>query len=240
MHRLPFAPRRAALFLDFDGTLVEIAARPDEIAVPPTLPPLLLRLATALDGALAVVSGRPLAQLDQHLPIPIAKAGDHGASLRLRPDTAVIGAPLAVPPDAWRHQAEALAATFPGAFVEQKAHGFVLHYRLAPSAAAAARAALTALVGASPEFILMPARMAWEVMPRGVSKGTAVGALLARPPFAGRVPVFIGDDVTDEAGIAAVEAAGGIGWRVQDRFGTPTGVRAWLAQLDATLRAQAS
>lgn len=95
-----------------------------------------------------------------------------------------------------------------------------------------ARGLLEALVAEAPDiFTLMPARMAWEVKPRAVSKGTAVAALLARAPFAGRVPIFIGDDVTDEAGMAAAVAAGGMGLRLQDAFGTPARLRDWLTQL---------
>jgi trehalose 6-phosphate phosphatase len=221
-----------ALFLDFDGTLVDIAERPEAIDVPPGLPGLLLRLSARLGGALAVVSGRPLGQLDEHLPVPIAKVGDHGGALRADPAGRVEGPPLAVPPAAWLHRARVLADAFPGAFIEPKRHGFVLHYRQAPEAAGMAQGLLEALVAEAPdEFTLMPARMAWEVKPRAVSKGTAVAALLARPPFAGRVPVFIGDDVTDEAGMAAARAAGGLGFRLQDSFGTPSVLRRWLAGL---------
>lgn len=231
MPAFPFSPERAALFLDFDGTLVEIAATPDAVRVPASLPALLQRLATRLDGALAIVSGRPVAQLDMHLPVPIAKVGDHGAAMRLAPGAPIGGPPLPVPPAAWRDEAEHIANVFPGAFVEHKAHGLVLHYRQAPDAAAPARGLLVSLVAGHPDFTLMPARMAWEVTPRAVSKGTAVAALLARAPFAGRLPVFIGDDVTDEAGMAAARAAGGLGWRLQEEFGTPAALRAWLARL---------
>jgi trehalose 6-phosphate phosphatase len=237
MDRLPFAPNRAALFLDFDGTLIEIAARPEAVVVPADLPPLLGRLATLLDGALAVVSGRPIAQLDLHLPVPIVKAGDHGAALRMGPAEPVTGPPLPVPPPEWRSAAEAIARRFPGALVEHKSHGLVFHYRLAPDAGSPARDLLEALLAGNTDFTLMPARMAWEVKPRAVSKGTAVAALLARPPFAGRLPVFVGDDVTDEAGMAAAEASGGIGLRLQDAFGTPAAFRGWLARMEGELSA---
>lgn len=237
MDRLPFAPNRAALFLDFDGTLIEIAARPEAVVVPAELPALLARLSARLDGALAVVSGRPIAQLDLHLPVPIVKAGDHGAALRMGPAEPVTGPPLPAPPPDWRGRAEDIAGRFPGAMVEHKAHGFVVHYRLAPDAAAPAKDLLEMLLAGSAEFTLMPARMAWEVKPRAVSKGTAVAALLARAPFAGRLPVFVGDDVTDEAGMAAAQAAGGIGLRLQDAFGTPAAFRDWLGRLEQDLSA---
>lgn len=235
MEAFPIARERAALFLDFDGTLVEIAARPDAVVVPADLPGLLERLAAKLGGALAVVSGRPLEQLDHFLPVAIAKAGDHGASLRLRPGGQVMSPPLPGPPAVWVARAEALAAAYPGALIERKAHGFVLHYRLAPEAELPAKTLLEGMVADSDDFTLMPARMAWEVKPRAVSKGTVVATLLAQPPFAGRVPVFVGDDVTDEAGMAAARAAGGQGLRLQDAFGTPAAFREWLAKFEAGL-----
>ncbi len=220
---------RAALFLDFDGTLVEIAARPDAVVVPPGLPGLLLRLRAELGGALAVVGGRPLPQLDHFLPVPLAKAGDHGASIRPGPDRLAESPPLPVPPEAWRAQAMALARAHPGMLVEEKTHGFALHYRLAPAAGPLAEALLTGMVADSP-FQLLAARMAWEVRPRGPSKASAVRRLMQDPAFAGRVPVFIGDDVTDEEGMDAARAFGGFGWQLQHAFGSPAALRGWLAQ----------
>ncbi|MGG5819246.1 trehalose-phosphatase [Falsiroseomonas sp. HW251] len=226
-------PDRAALFLDFDGTLVEIAPRPDAVLVPTGLPPLLRRLAERLDGALAIVSGRSLPDLEARLPVPLPMAGDHGASLRPAPGAPVETLLLPHPPPAWREAAEALAAAHPGALVEAKPHGFVLHYRLAPQAAGAARALLDGLITDNGEFVIMPARMAFEVKPAAVSKATAVAGLMARAPFMGRMPVFVGDDVTDEAGMQAARAAGGLGLRLQDAFGNPAGLRDWLARLAA-------
>jgi trehalose 6-phosphate phosphatase len=221
---------RAALFLDFDGTLVEIAPRPDAVAVPPDLPPLLHALARCLGGALAVVSGRPLGDLDHFLPVPIAKAGDHGAAIRPDPEAPPEVPDLPSPPPRWRLQAADLAARHPGALIEDKAHGFVLHYRLAPDAAAEAKALMSELVSEAPaHFTLLEARMAWEIRPRGPSKGGAVRRLMARPPFTGRVPVFIGDDVTDEEGMEAARELGGHGFRLQDAFGTPAALRDWLS-----------
>jgi trehalose 6-phosphate phosphatase len=231
MAAIPIAPDLAALFLDFDGTLVDIAPRPDAVTVPPDLPALLARLADRFGGAVCIVSGRPLAQLEALLPVTLPMAGDHGASLRLVPGVTAQRRDLPVPPADWLCRAEALAAGFPGAAVERKAHGFVVHYRLAPEAAGIARAALERMLGTQNDFVVMAARMAWEVKPRAVSKGTAVMELMAQPGFAGRRPVFIGDDVTDEAGFEAARAAGGLGLRLQDTFGTPAALRAWLGHL---------
>jgi trehalose 6-phosphate phosphatase len=222
---------RAALFLDFDGTLVEIAERPDAIRVAPALPGLLQRLGDGLAGALAIISGRPLRDLDHYLPVPIAKAGDHGASLRPDPFGPPESPDLPHPPAAWRVQADALVRRHPGALIEDKAHGFVFHYRQAPAAGPEAVALLTRLVAEDPAaFDLLEARMAWEVRPRGPSKATAVRALMARPPFAGRVPVFIGDDVTDEEGMEACRSLGGQGWQLEEAFGSPAVLRDWLAR----------
>jgi trehalose 6-phosphate phosphatase len=230
--QFPSAP--AALFLDFDGTLVDVAPTPDAVIVPENLPGLLTRLWSRLDGAVAIVSGRPLAELDALLPVPLAKAGDHGGTLRRHPDAPLEAAPLPTPPEEWLRQAAALAGAFPGALIERKAHGFVVHFRLAPEAGAPARDLLETLVGAHKDFVLMPARMAWEVKPRAVSKATAVAGLMARSPFSGRIPIFIGDDVTDEAGMAAARAAGGVGLKLQDAFGTPAAFRDWLARFEAS------
>ncbi len=222
---------RAALFLDFDGTLVEIAPRPDAVVVPQQLPGLLHRLTEGLGGALAVVSGRALAALDHFLPVPIPKAGDHGASLRPDPFAPPVLPSFPPVPPTWRAAADALVARHPGALVEDKAHGFVIHYRLAPEMGDEAQALLAGFVAEKPEiFDLLEARMAWELRPRGASKATAVHALMANAPFAGRVPIFIGDDVTDEEGMEAARGFGGQGWRLQDVFGTPAALRDWLAQ----------
>lgn len=112
--------------------------------------------------------------------------------------------------------------------MERKAHGFVLHYRAAPALGPVLGDAMAALVAGSDRFVIVPARKAWELRPRGADKGTAVEALMRGAPFAGRVPVFIGDDVTDEDGMAAVRRLGGVGLRVAEAFGAPAGVRAWV------------
>jgi trehalose 6-phosphate phosphatase len=128
-------------------------------------------------------------------------------------------------------EAEALAAAHPGVLFEPKARGFALHYRAVPALAQTLRETLEQMMAGSTEFELLPAHMLWEVRPRGVDKGKAVTRLMAAPPFLGRLPVFIGDDVTDEDGIAIATAMGGAGLRVQDAFGDAAGVRTWLAAI---------
>lgn len=225
-------PSRAALLLDLDGTLLDIAPTPDAVRVPAGLADSLTRLRVALDEALAIVTGRPPEQVDALLPgIPYAVAGEHGGAMRFAPDEAVRRAPLPVPPPDWLEAAASLVAAHPGTLLERKQHGFAVHYRLAPAAGPAVEHGLRALLDGQATHQLLPAHMAFEVKPRGADKGLAVGALMARAPFAGRVPVYVGDDVTDEDGIQVAQAAGGLGLRVAETFGDAAGVRAWLARL---------
>jgi trehalose 6-phosphate phosphatase len=220
---------RAALLLDLDGTLLDIAPTPDAAVVPPDLIASLRALRARLDGALAVVSGRPVEQVEALLPDAAqAIAGEHGGAIRHAPGEALDRVDLPTPPEAWFAAGARIAAAHPGAALERKANGFVLHYRAAPALGPALGAAMAALVEDSDRFVMVPARKAWELRPRGADKGTAVEAVMRRAPFAGRLPVFIGDDVTDEDGMAAARRLGGVGLRVADTFGTPAGVRAWL------------
>ena len=147
---------------------------------------------------------------------------------------ALIRPSLPSPAPEWLQAAEQLVAAHPGTLLERKARGFALHFRAVPAAGPALHDALAALLSGSDTFELLPAHMLWEVRPRGVDKGKAVRLLLARPPFAGRKPVFIGDDVTDEDAIRAARALGGAGFHVADAFGSPSGVRAWLRGAAAT------
>jgi trehalose 6-phosphate phosphatase len=228
----PPLPARAALLLDLDGTLIDIAPTPDAVVVPPDLPATLRRVRARLDDALAVVSGRPIADVEALLgDAPYTVAGEHGAAIRHAPGAPVERAALPELPTDWLRQAEQIAAARPGVLVEQKPHGIVLHYRRVPSEGAVLEQALQRMLDANHDrFELMAGSMTWELRPLGVSKATAVTGLMERAPFAGRVPVYIGDDVTDEDGIRAARAMGGMGWRVAEIFGDPAGVRAWLEE----------
>ena len=230
-------PARSALLLDMDGTLLDIAPTPDLVRVAPGLPDALRGLRAALGGALSIVTGRPIDQVDGLFPgVPYAVAGEHGGAIRFAPGGPVARPALPLPPAEWAVEAARIVEAHPGALLEQKQRGFCLHYRAAPEAGDALREAVSMLIAArAREFQVMPALMAWEVRPRGADKGSAVQALAAEAPFAGRKPVFIGDDVTDEDGMRAARALGGAGLQVDAAFGSAAGVRAWLAAAAAAL-----
>lgn len=224
-----------ALFLDVDGTLLDIAPTPDSVVVPPDLVAALTRLYHHLGGALALVSGRPIAQLDElFAPLRLPAAGEHGAEWRPDADADTSEeAPLAAPLLA---AIEALANDFPRARIEPKRAAIALHYRAAPELGPAVETRLRALLMDHPQVELLGGRMVWEVRPRGVDKGVAVHRFMATR-FAGRVPVFVGDDRTDADGFAAAVALGGLALPVGDlhrarwgsAFAAPEYVRAWLS-----------
>jgi trehalose 6-phosphate phosphatase len=227
----PDFDRTSALFLDVDGTLLEIAARPEEVVVPRGLPGLLERLYRQLGGALAIVSGRSLQDIDRLLtPFASSAAGEHGAELRYA-DGHIEEAPqgLAVPAS-WRGEIEAAVVRWPGVRVEEKPHGVTVHYRLATERGDEVWRLVRALVPEDhPWFRLLPAREAVEIGLRATSKGQAVERLMAQAMFQGRRPIFVGDDFTDEAGITMARDLGGVGLRVGEVFdGDPAQVRAWL------------
>ena len=224
----PFA--RTALLLDVDGTLLEFAPTPDSVVIPPGLVDTLLALQTALDGALAIVTGRAIPVLDGFVGNSFAAAGEHGGAIRHAPGALTERPDLPTPPDVWLDKAAALAAAYPGALLERKARGFALHFRLAPDAGPALYDALATMLADNSDFHIMHGLLLWEVRPLGADKGSAVTALMARPPFLGRLPLFIGDDITDEDGMRVARLMGGEGLRVEPTFGSPAGVRAWLAK----------
>jgi trehalose 6-phosphate phosphatase len=228
-------PREAAFLLDMDGTLIDIAPTPDSVVVPPGLTDSLRALRGTCGNALAVVTGRPIDQVDRLLgDAPFAVAGEHGAVVRHGPGLPIIVAELPSAPLAWIDRARDLAARHPGTAVELKRHGFVLHYRAVPEMGEVFQLAIRGMLAEQPkDFELLASKMAWEVRPVGVDKGRAVAALMTSSPFAGRMPVYVGDDVTDEDGIAEAERRGGVGLRVGTDFKDPEAVRSWLAALTA-------
>jgi trehalose 6-phosphate phosphatase len=198
----------AALFLDFDGTLVELADAPDAIHVPGELEPLLERLSRRLEGRLAIVSGRAIADLDNHFRVTgLALAGSHGLELRLADG----GGRSAASPDGLdeaRRAVAAFAAAVPGLLVEEKPAGIALHYRRAPDEEESVRSFIAALAVRF-GLAVQHGKMVAELRPAGPGKGDALRTLMAEPSFAGARPVFVGDDLTDEDAFAA--AAGMVG-----------------------------
>lgn len=236
---LPVDGRAWAYFLDIDGTLLELAETPEAVTVPAGLVPQLERLRDLAGGALALVSGRPLRDIDRlFAPARFPAAGVHGAELRLTDGTLrrIAFDPRTLDPA--RDAFGAFAAANPEIRVEDKVFGVTLHFRRRPDLAAEAHrlgTVLSARLG--PAFHLLEGKMVVEVRASAASKGSAVDAFLQDPPFAGRVPVYVGDDLTDEDAFRAVNALGGISvvvgtpeaTRAATRLPDVAAVRRWLA-----------
>lgn len=240
---LPAPPRRLprpALFLDLDGVLAPLAATPEAVGPDPRRTAVLKAVAERLGGRVAIVSGRTLAEIDRIAEESMASvSGVHGLERR-RADGAVVRAEAA---EAVRDAVaafETFARTRPGILVEDKAVAAGLHYRGAPDEAAAAEA-LSRRLARETGLSIQPGNMVFELKTPGASKGTAVTAFMAEPPFAGGTPVMLGDDLTDEDGFRAAQALGGFGVLVGPprdtaaRFSLPdvAAVLDWLEQLEA-------
>ena len=208
-------PSGLALFLDVDGTLLGIEDHPSGVMADPSLVSLLTRLADGLGGALSLISGRAVADLDRIFGgTRFAAAGGHGAELRLHPDDPITSTQWSLPPPVLE-QIRAFAATDPGLLLEEKRGGVSLHYWRAPEL----REQCTEFVhGLLPEleqdFRLIAGKMVFEFAPKDHHKGAAITEMMRHDPFTGRRAVFVGDDVTDEDGFRAVNAQTGITIRV--------------------------
>lgn len=233
------AENELALFLDFDGTLVELAPLPDEVKLDRRVGPALEKLHSALGGALALVSGRPISVLDDFLaPHRFDIAGLHGAQVRL-------GGALrseSKAPEALRDATRDLvrfANSHVGIIVEDKRISVALHWRLAPQLEDDALALMRNVAAKmGPSVRLQQGKSVAELVPADASKGGAIAWLMQEPPYRGRRPVFIGDDITDEAGFETVNALGGLSIRIGEgktcaaqRLASPTALRTIL--LDA-------
>lgn len=228
-----------AFFLDIDGTLLDIAETPDAAEPTRREKSLVRRLHEAANGALALVSGRSLAVIDElFAPLKLAAAGQHGVERR---DAQGIVHRGDYPRRPLRRAAQSIAhfaAQHPGLVFEDKGTSFSLHYRLAPALEEAACAAVRDAAAELGDWVeVQQGKMVIELKPTGRDKGVAIEEFLREPPFAGRSPVFIGDDVTDEDGFRVVNRAGGhsikVGsGRTQARWqlADPSAARAWLAQ----------
>ncbi|MDK9722987.1 MAG: trehalose-phosphatase [Rhodospirillales bacterium] len=204
-----------ALFLDVDGTLLNLAEHPDAVTVPEGLASLLNRLKTSLHGALALISGRSLASLDTLLgDAGLDGAGCHGAELRISGKKHVAAVSDDILPFV-ANRLTAMADAIPLTMVELKPHTIAFHYRPPIlDSVAARRVALEAIGGEEKRLRLLDGKQVVEILPCDVGKGVAIATFLRNAPYHGRLPVFVGDDVTDEEGFDEVNNRGGISIRV--------------------------
>jgi trehalose 6-phosphate phosphatase len=231
-----FPDHGCALFFDFDGTLVDIAPRPDAVRLHEEVAPLLRRLAAPLGGALAVVSGRPVAEIDHWLhPLKLCVAGVHGAERR-GADGYIRRIAISGLQDA-AALIEALCRAHPALHMELKPGAIALHYRQAPELEDLCLSTMT-LAGQRVEgMTLLRGKQVVEMKPRRASKGQAVRSFLEERPFRMRRPWFFGDDVTDETAFEAVQAMGGVAVKIGEgetlathHLPDPDALRIWLVQ----------
>jgi len=234
----PAFSREWALFLDIDGTLVDIEDRPDTVRIDAGLRDLLRGLCGAMDGAVALISGRSVKEIDRLLaPLRLPAAGQHGAERRSANGLLHLHAPVLERMHEAADRLSRFAARRRGLIVESKGMSLALHYRLAPKLRKLAEAKMRELaMHLGPEYCLQQGKQVLELKPSGRDKGTAIEEFMREPPFAGRLPVFLGDDLTDEFGFACVNRLGGhsvkvgfgasvAAWRIADA----AAVRRWLA-----------
>lgn len=231
-------PRNSAFFFDFDGTLVDIAPRPELVAVEPRIGGLLRALDARYDGALAIITGRPLQAVDDFLaPAKLAMAAEHGSVRRDSSGAMHLAEGNAAAIEAAYGALKDLPNENSGLLLERKSSSLALHYRARPDLGALCADAVEGVVGEIDGLVILPGKMVFEIKPKGIDKGMAVRAFLEEPPFKGRTPIFAGDDVTDEHGFAVVNALGGISVKIdegdtQAAFRTNRkGLLDWLSQL---------
>ncbi|HZP66507.1 MAG TPA: trehalose-phosphatase [Rudaea sp.] len=239
---LPDAGARWALFLDVDGCLVEFAPSPEQVTIAPALLALLDGLRSGLGGALAIISGRTLDELDRMFaPLTFACAGQYGLVRRAADGSKHRAAlPPAPAMESIRAACLALLPRFPGLKLEDKGTSIALHYRSTPEIGEAVTIAAAEIVAPFEGlYEVQPGAMVQEIKPATCSKGAALRAFWREPPFQGRQPVFVGDDHADESAFAAANALGGISVAVgvhrETRAGYhlqhPADARRWLGEL---------
>jgi len=232
---------QCAVLLDIDGTLLDLAPTPREVWVPPGLATTLNRLHEKTSGALALVSGRSLNDIDLiFAPEQFPAVGGHGAEMRISGDSEAVATHAPPMDKELKRRLAAIARLSPGILLEDKGYSLALHYRLAPHAEKAIYEAVSLIRADLPNapIEVLPGKCVCEIKPSGFSKATGVLELMTHEPFKGRRPIFIGDDVTDESVFAIMPDLGGlafsVGRRAQgvtDHFDEPRDVREWLARL---------
>ena len=243
----PVDPGRTAFFFDLDGTLAPLAPTPAQARVPDATRQALAALTRASGGAVAIVSGRAIAEVDRLLsPLRLPAAGQHGAELR-----GADGELRRLPVDARRLDAMAAAlrdllALDPGLQMERKGMALALHYRNAPELGGQVHRAMRHALGDADGFVLQPGKMVYEIRPRDATKRAAIRALMEQDAFRGRAPLFTGDDLTDETGFEFVESQGGVSIKIgagpsraRRRLASPRALAEWLLGLPAMAEARA-
>jgi trehalose 6-phosphate phosphatase len=204
---------RYAIFLDFDGTLVEIEDSPEAVRLPAPTRRLLKALQEKSGGAVALVSGREIAVLDRMLhPLVLPLAGVHG--LQRRDAQGVVHTSTSSDLTGVTIILEKAIGRESGVIIEQKSGAVAVHYRLRPDLERRCRESVEKIVQLHPDLQLLRGKMVFELTQKGADKGSAIEAFLSEPPFSGRIPIFAGDDVTDEAGFSLVDRHGGISIKV--------------------------
>jgi trehalose 6-phosphate phosphatase len=234
-------PRQHALFIDFDGSLVGLAMTPDEIVVKPQTIMLLEKLLRGFGGAIAIVTGRRIADVDEHLaPLRLPASGVHGLEFRARPNE-IKAAPVSEElSEVRRRLAEALPRN-DRIYVEDKGGALVLHFRQHPEQEARAQRIADEVVQGLETLHVVKGHAIFEIRQRDITKANAVRRFMRRPPFHGRIPVFVGDDVTDEDGMREANAEGGFGVKIGPgrtvatyRLPNTEAVHDWLSRLNAS------
>ncbi|MGA9088472.1 MAG: trehalose-phosphatase [Bradyrhizobium sp.] len=230
-----------AILLDIDGTLLDLAPTPREVWVPPGLAETLSRLRDRTSGALALVSGRSLNDIDLiFAPEQFPAVGGHGAEMRISTDSEAVATHAPPMDKELKRRLAAIAKLSPGILLEDKGYSLALHYRLAPHAEKAIYEAVSLIRADLPNapIEVLPGKCVCEIKQSGFDKATGVRELMTHEPFRGRRPFFIGDDVTDESVFAMMPDLGGLAFSVGRRaqgvtgyFDEPRDVRAWLASL---------
>jgi len=202
-----------AVFTDFDGTLVEIAETPDAVEVSPDLPEQLDRAARDFDHAFAVITGREIADIDRFLsPLHLPVAGAHGAQRRRADGTVLTLDPdIAAAAEAIAHAVSPLVVAHPNLILEAKDGAVALHFRQAPHLESECRLIMHEAIADQPAFSLVEGKMVIEARPTSFDKGSALRAFMQEEPFIWRLPIFIGDDTTDEDAFRVAQELGGIG-----------------------------
>jgi len=233
--------REMAVLLDIDGTILDIAPTPAAVTVPASLRQTLARLSRATGGALALVSGRSLADIDLlFAPLRLPAIGGHGAEFRPSADGEMESENARPLDGGMRDRLAELAVAAPGVLVEDKGYSLAVHYRLAPEQEDRIKQAVAAIKADWPKepIEVLPGKAVVEIKPTGFHKGAAIRQLMRHKPFAGRRPIFVGDDTTDESAFAVMPEFDGLAFSVGRKargtahcFAAPSDVRRWLERL---------